>query len=52
MDRPSPGTRSCNISVLLNELHLKFEKTARFSLTWDQEVEAGKIDLKEGSGKE
>ena len=52
MDRPSPGTRSCNIAVLLNELHLKFEKTARFNLTWDEEVKAGKIDLKEGSGKE
>ena len=45
MDRPSPGTRSVNVSVLLSELHIKFEKTERFDLMWDEEVKAGRIDL-------
>jgi hypothetical protein len=47
LDKPSPGTRSTNIAVLLAELNLKFEKTERVGLTWDEEIKAGRVDLEQ-----
>lgn len=46
MDRPSASTRSVNISLLMREINLNLEKTRRFPIFWDSEVDAAKVDLR------
>jgi len=47
LDKPSPGTRSLQISLLLKELGWSKEETTRFKGQWDEEVHALKVDTTE-----
>ena len=47
LDKPSPGTRSLQISLLLKELGWSKEETTRFMGQWDEEVHALKVDTTE-----
>jgi hypothetical protein len=44
LDKPSPGTRSLQISLLLKELGWTKEETTRYEILWDSDVQAGKVD--------
>lgn len=47
LDSPSPGTRTCHVSMLLREFNWSIKDTARFEVEWDDQVEAGKIDTRQ-----
>lgn len=47
LDKPSPGTRSLQVSLLLAELNWQKKETTRFSLIWNDEVKAGRVDINE-----
>jgi hypothetical protein len=45
MDRPSKSTRSINISALIREIDLQLEKTKRFPLIWDNDIQGARVNL-------
>jgi len=44
LDKPSPGTRSLQVSLLLKELNWQEQATTRFPVVWEEEVQAAKVD--------
>jgi hypothetical protein len=47
LDSPSPGTRTCHVSMLLKEFNWSIKDTARFEVEWDEKVQAGKVDTRQ-----
>ena len=45
MDRTSKSTRSLSVRAVLKKLNITSKETLRFGLTWDEEADAGRIDI-------
>jgi len=47
LDKPSPGTRNLQVSLLLKELEWGKKETTRFGIIWVDEVQAGRVEISE-----